>query len=207
MVRVHPAVPSGCTARGRIRSPARRSGLTCCDELCRRLEHVGMAAEGAERRLGLGDQALEPAPRALRARARRPGSPCGRRHPCRWLCPPSPGHLRGRGDRRRSGTLRPGQSRSARAPSIGFARPCPRIAPARQPKRRSAPVFMACRPLTSCSPSLGGDASKRPSAARSSICPPTMPPSPAARASAETSLSLTSASECVSGRPACRRRA
>ena len=38
------------------------------------------------------------------------------------------------------------------------------MAPATQPKRSSAPVFIACSVLTSSSPSFGGTASKRPSA-------------------------------------------
>ena len=42
---------------------------------------------------------------------------------------------------------------------------------------------------------------KRPSAARSSIWPPTMPPMPAARASPSTSAIRTAASGCVFGRP------
>ena len=72
------------------------------------------------------------------------------------------------------------------------------MAPARQAKRSSAPVFIACKVTMSLSPS-GFAPAKRPSAARSSICPPAMPPRPAARASSSTSVARTPASGCTSG--------
>ena len=64
--------------------------------------------------------------------------------------------------------------------------------PAWQAKRSSAPVFMACNIRTSLSPSSAAAVrAKRPSAARSSIWPPAMPPRPEARASALTSSMRT----------------
>ena len=61
------------------------------------------------------------------------------------------------------------------------------MAPAMQPKRNSAPVFICCSRATS----TGSRSPNRPSPARSSIWPPTMPPMPDARASARVSNSRT----------------
>ena len=64
------------------------------------------------------------------------------------------------------------------------------VAPAMQPNRSSAPVFICCSLATS----TGSRSPNRPSPARSSIWPPTMPPIPEARASARVNSSRTLAS-------------
>ena len=122
----------------------------------------------------------------------------GLRHPCRSVCRPARYRLRHRADRRRSG--RPGRrpSRSARAPCAAAASP---IRACRRPGRRSAtarrsssPARCARLPRQAAAARLPA---KRPSAARSSIWPPTMPPSPEARASALTSSMRTAGSGWV----------
>src|ERR1700680_3189144 len=74
--------------------------------------------------------------------------------------------------------------------------------PASQAKTNGTPLFIACNVRTSFSlnSSAARFCTKRPSAARSCIWPPAMPPTPEARASAMTSAMRTLGSAWVSGR-------
>ena len=74
------------------------------------------------------------------------------------------------------------------------------MAPASQAKRISAPVFIACKVSDVALRSSAASGSKRPSAARSSIWPPAMPPRPDARASSRTSAMRTRGSAETSSR-------
>ena len=160
----------------------------------------GIGAERLERALGVLRRAARAGLARRRCRADRPASPCRARRPCRRPCRAWRRRPRHRAGRRRSGT--PGRSpgRSGSRASRLACGALPRIAPAVQQNFRIAPVFIACSVSTSFSPCGVSFLPKRPSAARSSIWPPTMPPRPAARARPVTSAIRTSASGWVSGR-------
>ena len=116
------------------------------------------------------------------------------------ICRPGPDRLR---RSRRSSAIWnawPTAGRSARARRAAASVAEPRMPPAWQAKRNKRAGLhrlQACGPPSSPS-RCGPPPSKRPSAARSSICPPTMPPRPAARASARRDSMRTAGSGWVS---------
>ena len=176
-----------------------RLGVPVGDELRAFDQNSTPGSERRQRLFGLGDQLLQPclAPAlpstptivALPATASLPvalptsaGSPS--------TIEQIVGDLEGLADRRAVALERLALLR--RSPRRGCRPRGRRSAAAR---RSSSPASVRRPSSPSC---CGLPPSKRPSAARSSICPPTMPPSPAARASAATSSTRTAGSGCVS---------